>query len=60
MLHTLARYGRVWRACLRNCIVRELEFRSSLVLTLVSTLFSATFSIVLAAQVFSNVPQIEG
>lgn len=60
MLASVARYGRVWRACLRNCLARELEFRSSFLLTAISTLFSATFSIVLAAQVFSNVDAIGG
>jgi ABC-2 type transport system permease protein len=59
-IHTLPRYLRVWRACLRNCFARELEFRSSFVLTVISTLFSATFSIVLAAQVFTNVQEIAG
>jgi len=60
VLLAIPRYGRVWRACLRNCFARELEFRSSFVLTAISTLFSSMFSIVLAAQVFANVQQVAG
>jgi ABC-2 type transport system permease protein len=60
MMQSAPRYWRVWRACLRNCLARELEFRSSFILMSVSTLFSAIFSIVLAAQVFANVQQVAG
>jgi ABC-2 type transport system permease protein len=60
MIAAIRRYRRVWAACLRNCLARELEFRSSFALTAASTLFGSVFSIVLAMQVFSNVREVAG
>lgn len=60
MATTLRRYARVWLACLRNCLARELEFRTSFLLTAGSTLLWAVFSMVLAGLVFSNVRQVAG
>jgi ABC-2 type transport system permease protein len=57
---TARRYARVYRACLRNCLARELEFRSSFLLSAGSTMLWALFSMVLAGLIFSNVRQVAG
>lgn len=57
---TARRYVRVWLACVRNCLARELEFRTSFALTVGTTLFSSAFSMVLAGLIFTNVPQVAG
>ncbi len=59
-LATLRRYGRVFGACVRNCLARELEFRSSFLFSAVSTAIWAVLSIVLAGLVFGNVREIRG
>lgn len=60
MTARLARYRRVYVACVRNCFVRELEFRSSFLFSAVSTAVWATLSIFLAGLVFGNVREIRG
>ena len=60
MTTTITRYGRVYWACLRNCLARELEFRSSFALSAGSTILWAIFSMLLAGLVFSNVRQVAG
>ena len=57
---TLRRYVRVYVACLRNCLARELEFRTSFLLSAGSTTLWAVFSMVLAGLIFSNVRQVAG
>lgn len=57
---TPARYARVFVACVRNCLARELEFRSNFLFTLVSTVVWAVLSIVTASLVFGNVREIRG
>ncbi len=57
---TLRRYGRVYAACVRNCLARELEFRSNFLFSAVSTAVWAVLSIVLAGLVFTNVREIRG
>jgi len=57
---TVRRYWRVYVACLRNCLARELEFRSSFIFTLVSTAIWGALSIVLAGLVFGNAGAIRG
>src|SRR5205814_3915012 len=54
------RYLRVYAACLRNCLARELEFRTSFLLSAGSTVLWAVFSMLLAGLVFSNVRQVAG
>jgi ABC-2 type transport system permease protein len=60
MIETARRYQRVYAACLRNCLARELEFRTSFVLSAGSTILWAIFSMLLAGLVFSNVRQVAG
>jgi ABC-2 type transport system permease protein len=60
MPETLRRYWRVYAACLRNCLARELEFRTSFALTAGSTVLWAIFSMVLAGLIFTNVRQVAG
>jgi ABC-2 type transport system permease protein len=50
----------VYLACLRNCLARELEFRSSFAFSAGSTMIWAIFSMLLAGLVFTNVRQIAG
>src|SRR3954453_22003534 len=54
------RYVRVYVACLRNCLARELEFRTSFALSAGSTMLWALFSMLLAGLIFSNVRQVAG
>lgn len=54
------RYARVWRACVRNCLVRELEFRSSFLLKTGTDMLWSVLSMYLAGLVFTNVRQIAG
>jgi ABC-2 type transport system permease protein len=56
----VTRYGRVFWACLRNCLARELEFRSSFLLSAGSTMLWSIFSMLLAGMVFTNVRQVAG
>jgi ABC-2 type transport system permease protein len=60
MTETARRYLRVYAACLRNCLARELEFRTSFALSAGSTVLWAIFSMLLAGLVFSNVRQVAG
>src|SRR3712207_2033120 len=60
MNESLRRYGRVYAACVRNCLARELEFRSNFLFSAVSTAVWAVLSIVLAGLVFTNVREIRG
>jgi ABC-2 type transport system permease protein len=60
MLATVRRYVRVYAACLRNCLARELEFRTSFALSAGSTVLWAIFSMLLAGLVFTNVRQVAG
>jgi ABC-2 type transport system permease protein len=57
---TVNRYWRVYWACMRNCLARELEFRSSFLLSAGSTILWAVFSMLLAGLVFTNVRQVAG
>jgi len=57
---TARRYARVYLACLRNCLARELEFRTSFMLSAGSTMLWALFSMLLAGLIFSNVRQVAG
>jgi ABC-2 type transport system permease protein len=57
---TVVRYSRVYWACLRNCLARELEFRSSFALSAGSTVLWAIFSMLLAGLIFTNVRQVAG
>ena len=59
-LGTVRRYARVYVACLRNCLARELEFRISFLLTAGSTVLWAIFSMALAGMIFTNVRQVGG
>ena len=54
------RYWRVYGACVRTCLARELEFRSNFLFSAVSTAVWAVLSIVLAGLVFGNVRDIRG
>lgn len=60
MRQTARRYARVYAACIRNCFARELEFRSSFIMSATSTILWAVFSMLLAGLVFSNVRQVAG
>lgn len=60
MTLAMNRYWRVYWACLRNCLARELEFRSSFLLSAGSTILWAVFSMLLAGLVFTNVRQVAG
>jgi ABC-2 type transport system permease protein len=55
-----ARYWRIYVACVRNCLLRELEFRAHFLFSLVATLGWAALSVVLATLVFSNVRDVAG
>ena len=55
-----ARYWRVYVACLRNCLVRELEFRAHFAFSATASLGWAFLSLILAGLVFSNVRDIVG
>src|ERR1044071_2312008 len=57
---TVRRYIRVYLACWRNCLARELEFRTSFALSAGSTMLWAIFSMVLAGLIFTNVRQGAG
>src|SRR5215211_2292716 len=57
---TARRYLRVYLACWRNCLARELEFRTSFMLSAGSTMLWALFSMLLAGLIFSNVRQVAG
>ena len=57
---TARRYLRVYLACWRNCLARELEFRTSFALSAGSTMLWALFSMLLAGLIFSNVRQVAG
>jgi ABC-2 type transport system permease protein len=57
---TARRYGRVYAACVRNCLARELEFRTSFLFTAGSTALWAIFSMALAGMIFTNVRQVAG
>jgi viologen exporter family transport system permease protein len=52
------RYLRAYRACLRNCLARELEFRGHFLLQVGSNLLWAVLSLALATFVFRNVRRI--
>ena len=57
---SVRRYLRVYAACFRNCLARELEFRTSFALSAGSTMLWAVFSMVLAGLIFTNVRQVAG
>ena len=57
---TLRRYARVYGACVRNCLARELEFRSNFLFSAISTAVWAVLSIITAGLVFGNVREIRG
>ena len=57
---SVRRYARVYAACVRNCLARELEFRTSFALGVGSTLFWAIFTMILAGLIFTNVRQVAG
>jgi ABC-2 type transport system permease protein len=52
------RYLRAYRACLRNCLARELEFRGHFLLQVGSNLLWAILSLTLATFIFRNVRTI--
>ncbi len=52
------RYLRAYRACLRNCLARELEFRGHFILQVGSNLLWAFLSLTLASFIFRNVRAI--
>jgi ABC-2 type transport system permease protein len=54
------RYWRVYVACIRNCLARELEFRASFVFSAGSTVIWSVISMALAGLIFSNVRQVAG
>jgi ABC-2 type transport system permease protein len=57
---SVRRYLRVYGACFRNCLARELEFRTSFALSAGSTMLWAVFSMMLAGLIFTNVRQVAG
>jgi ABC-2 type transport system permease protein len=52
------RYLRAYRACLRNCLARELEFRGHFILQVGANLLWATLSLTLTGFIFRNVRAI--
>jgi ABC-2 type transport system permease protein len=54
------RTTRVYRACLRSCLARELEFRGHFIVLTFSNCLSALLSLALASFVFSNVRTVAG
>ena len=54
------RYWRIYVACVRNCLVRELEFRTHFVFSAATSLGWAFLSLVLAGLVFTNVRDVAG
>jgi viologen exporter family transport system permease protein len=53
-------YARVYLACVRNCLVRELEFRGNFAFRTAANLSWAGLSMVLAGLVFGNVREVAG
>ena len=53
-------YWRVYAACIRNCLARELEFRASFAFSAGSTIVWSVISMALAGLIFSNVRQVAG
>jgi ABC-2 type transport system permease protein len=54
------RYVRVYGACLRNCLARELEFRASFAFSVGSTIMWSIITMALSGVIFSNVRQVAG
>src|SRR2546423_12889882 len=59
-LSAVRRYARVYVACVRNCLARELEFRASFAFSAGSTVLWSIISMALAGLIFSNVRQVAG
>lgn len=59
-LAAVRRYWRVYVACIRNCLARELEFRTSFAFSAGSTVLWSIISMALAGLIFSNVRQVAG
>lgn len=59
-LGLLRRYARVYVASVRNCLVREMEFRGNFLFTTIASLSWATLSMVLSGLVFGNVREVAG
>ena len=54
------RYLRVYLAFIRNCLVREMEFRTNFVFSTIANSTWAVLSMILAALIFGNVREVAG
>ena len=54
------RYARIYGACVRNCLVREMEFRGNFVFSAFASLSWAILSMLFAGMVFGNVREVAG
>ena len=59
-MSAVRRYARVYVACVRNCLARELEFRASFAFSAGSTITWSVISMALSGLIFSNVRQVAG
>ena len=53
-------YLRVYVACVRNCLVREMEFRANFAFKTVASLGWVTLSMVMTGLIFGNVREVAG
>ena len=56
----MTRYARIYAACVRNCLIRELEFRTNFAFSTIANLGWAILSMLLAGMIFGNVRQVAG
>lgn len=55
-----ARYWRIYVACVRNCLIREMEFRAHFAINSIASVGWASLSMILAGLVFTNVRDVAG
>ena len=56
----MTRYLRIYAACVRNCLVREMEFRAHFAFSAAASSGWALLSMVLAGLIFTNVQDVAG
>ena len=56
----MRRYARIYAACVRNCLVRELEFRANFAFRTAANVGWAILSMLLAGMIFGNVREVAG
>lgn len=56
----MRRYARIYAACVRSCLMREMEFRGNFAFSLVANLGWPVLTMLLTGLVFTNVREVEG